>query len=163
MKPMGKQCASGLSLLLSARRFFTSSAAQGWIGRPPCTPVPTSRNKLMLAFAAACVGALPDCASKFAAAPRAFCQMPDRSGLPSAVRGGGAVRSGFPSAFFGILAAGYGGHWANIALEVRASTAVQKTARNDLLIQPPVCEGNLFNSAGECKRHECLTQAAVCK
>src|SRR5438128_12473251 len=39
--PIGRQCASGLSLLLSAIRCFTSSAAHGWYGAPPgsCAPI----------------------------------------------------------------------------------------------------------------------------
>src|SRR5438876_6323393 len=39
--PIGRQCASGLSLLLSAIRCFTNSAAHGWYGAPPgsCAPM----------------------------------------------------------------------------------------------------------------------------
>ena len=44
MKPIGRQCASGLSLLLSAMRFFTRAAALGCKGRPALNPAPTSRN-----------------------------------------------------------------------------------------------------------------------
>src|SRR6266850_41375 len=39
-------------------------------------------------------------------------QMPDRSGLPSAVRGAGATRLGVPSARRGVPGVGYLSHWA---------------------------------------------------
>src|SRR2546428_11867089 len=42
--PIGRQCASGLSLLLSAMRCFTSSAAHGWYGAPPGTCAPILPN-----------------------------------------------------------------------------------------------------------------------
>src|SRR6185503_9060375 len=42
--PIGRQCASGLSLLLSAMRCFTNSAAHGWYGAPPGTCAPILPN-----------------------------------------------------------------------------------------------------------------------
>src|SRR4051812_26751278 len=39
-------------------------------------------------------------------------QRPDKSGLPSGVRGAGAARFGFPSAVFGRPAVGYFRYWA---------------------------------------------------
>ena len=44
ISPIGRQCASGLSLLLLSCRSFLSAAAHGLIGRPPGTFWPTSRN-----------------------------------------------------------------------------------------------------------------------
>src|SRR5262245_35385051 len=41
-----------------------------------------------------------------------LCHMPDRSGLPSAVRGAGALRFGLPSAVRGMPGVGYFSHWA---------------------------------------------------
>src|SRR5689334_1829728 len=41
-----------------------------------------------------------------------FVHSPERSGLPSAVRGAGAVRFGLPSAVRGIPAVGWFNHWA---------------------------------------------------
>src|SRR5258708_5365952 len=42
--PIGRQCASGLSLLLSAIRFLTRSAAHGWYGAPPGVLLPMLPN-----------------------------------------------------------------------------------------------------------------------
>src|SRR5437867_12124958 len=107
MLPMGRQCASGLSLLLSAIRFFTTSAAHGCSGRPSLNPAPTSRN--------VATGGVPGGGgggggggAGVAAAPCAPCprcpagglmldQIPEKSGFPSAVLGGGPLRFGFPS------------------------------------------------------------------
>src|SRR5436190_22812043 len=100
MNPIGRQCASGLSLLLSAIRFLTRSAAHGWKGSPSGKPWPALPNVATgIAFAGGGVAG--------AAAPRPppprwpppppAAQIPLRSGLPSAVLGAGAVRFGLPS------------------------------------------------------------------
>src|SRR4029077_20307448 len=47
VRPKGRQCASGLSLLLSSLRAFRSAAAHGVNGRPPGTVEPMSKNSLM--------------------------------------------------------------------------------------------------------------------
>src|SRR6185369_5116889 len=47
------------------------------------------------------------------ATARKFSQIPERSGLPSAVRGAGAFRFGFPSAVFGTPGVGCSGHCAH--------------------------------------------------
>ena len=44
IRPSGRQCASGLSLLFSDRRAFTRSAAHGSIGRPSLNPEPMFLN-----------------------------------------------------------------------------------------------------------------------
>src|ERR1051325_5664008 len=44
-------------------------------------------------------------------------QIPERSGLPSAIRGAGAVRLGLPSASLGIPAVGYFSHCAPIGTD----------------------------------------------
>src|SRR6266852_3009027 len=106
---MGKQCASGLSLLFSATRCRWSSAAQGWRGRPSLKDAPMFQNWLRRTEAGIISGLAPGVAGGVAdagagaGAPgggvgRAYCQIPVRSGLPSAVFGVGAVRFGFPSA-----------------------------------------------------------------
>src|SRR5881396_788412 len=41
-----------------------------------------------------------------------LCQIPDKSGLPSAVRGAGAARLGLPSALRGVPGVGYFSHCA---------------------------------------------------
>ena len=46
VRPSGKQCASGLSLLLLSLRSFRIAAAQGVNGRPPGTVEPISKNSL---------------------------------------------------------------------------------------------------------------------
>src|SRR5262245_38667824 len=52
--------------------------------------------------------------------------MPDKSGLPSAVRGAGAVRFGFPFDPFGTPGFGYNGHCAE-SDEERTATAIADT------------------------------------
>src|SRR6266699_3865967 len=107
--PIGRQCASGLSLLLSAMRLFTSFAAQGLNGRPSLNPEPLSRNDAgaissRVTFGGGAVGraalAVPSPPRKLAevwsAGARTICQIPERSGLPSGVRGAGASRLGCP-------------------------------------------------------------------
>src|SRR5436309_4144198 len=130
MKPIGRQCASGLSLLLSAIRFFTSSAAQGCKGRPSLKPAPTSRNVAAATPSAGVVAGGLGGGGPAVGAPAApptfpdrnpgpspgglgFCQMPERSGFPSAVLGAGAFRSGSPLGVFGTRAVGNGAHCAS--------------------------------------------------
>ena len=51
---------------------------------------------------------------------------PERSGLPSGARGGGAVRFGLPSGVRGMPAVGCPSHWAASApLEATTSTATK--------------------------------------
>src|SRR5215510_329180 len=138
MKPIGRQCASGLSLLLSAMRFFTRSSAQGWRGRPSGKPAPTLK-KVALGGPAFGAAAWPRLAGggAFKSAPRAprcgmfvlrpLSQIPDRSGFPSAVLGVGAVRSGLPSAVLGTPRVGYKGHCAAIG-SAAAKTAMRPTS-----------------------------------
>src|SRR5215831_1597299 len=108
MLPIGRQCASGLSLLLSAMRFFTSSAAHGCSGKPSLMPAPTSRN----VASGGVPGGGGGGGAGFAPCPRCpaggllFCQIPERSGFPSAVLGAGAVRFGFPSGPLGTASVG---------------------------------------------------------
>src|SRR5437899_1713170 len=154
MIPIGKQCASGLSLLLSACRCFTSSAAHGRIGRPPSTPVPMSRNKFIPVLGAgaavpAAGGAppVPDAVTNAAAAPRGFCQIPERSGLPSGVLGAGALTSGCPLAVFAIRGVGYAAHCADSDVDVAAIIAVRHRALTNLFISGlPTCGWNLLES-----------------
>src|SRR5215813_11800904 len=112
--PIGRQCASGLSLLLSPIRFFTRSAAQGWYGAPPCVLLPILPN-----------GDPPPppprpprpAAGGGAFGSRVISHTPDKSGLPSAIRGTGAFESSFPSAPNGTAAAVYFGHCAISVVE----------------------------------------------
>src|SRR5438093_5269032 len=104
MNPIGRQRASGLSLLLSAMRCFRTPAAQGVSGRPSLNPTPT------LPKLASGISSSDTFGGGGAAAPRprpappvahGFAQTPDRSGLPSAVLGAGAVRFGCPACVLG--------------------------------------------------------------
>jgi hypothetical protein len=55
-------------------------------------------------------------------------QIPEKSGLPSAVRGVGADRLGFPFALRGTPAVGYFNHWAaTVADQVRAQATANAT------------------------------------
>src|SRR5215813_8279393 len=127
--PIGRQCASGLSLLLSPIRFFTRSAAQGWYGAPPCVLLPMLPN-----------GDPPPppprpprpAAGGGAFGSRVISQTPDKSGLPSAVRGTGAFASSFPSALRGTPAGVCFGHCANGVADpasTRLATANVVTSR----------------------------------
>src|SRR5262245_44120343 len=127
MKPIGRQCASGLSLLLSAMRFLTRSAAHDCIGKPSLKPPPTFPNVANGipsggsggggggAEGAGGVnpGVAAGAAPRWPAGPRGFSQIPERSGLPSAVLGAGAVRLGLPSLVLGTPGAGKDGHCAS--------------------------------------------------
>src|SRR5213593_2703533 len=140
MMPIGRQCASGLSLLSSACRFFTSSAAQDRMGRPPCTPVPMSRNRFIPVSAGRVTpggGGAPPVPDAFsnAAGLRGFSQIPERSGLPSDVRGADPLRSGSPVAVFGTRSAGYAGHCADDQIALAASIAVRQTRLKNVFIR----------------------------
>src|SRR5436190_17624876 len=109
MWPIGRQCASGLSLLFTSFRAFFRSAAHGWNGRPSGNPAPMSKN--------VATGGVPGGAGTGAPvapppSPRNLIQIPDRSGLPSAVLGVGASRIGAPLAVRGTPGVGYFGHCA---------------------------------------------------
>ena len=55
-------------------------------------------------------------------------QMPEKSGLPSGVRGVGADRLGFPSAVLGTPAVGYFNHWARpVADQLRTEPTANAT------------------------------------
>ena len=71
-------------------------------------------------------------------------QMPEKSGLPSGVRGVGAARLGFPSAVFGTPAVGYFNHWApavadQVRAEATASAASAGRTMDVRMIKSP-CE-----------------------
>ena len=131
MSPSGRQWASGLSLLLSAIRVFSSSAAHGWNGRPPGTPDPMLKNRPgPLGSTAGVPGAPPVPLTPLPAETSAqpgFRQMPERSGRPLATRGAGASRSSLPSAVRGTPGVGNGGHCA-IGAAVDAPTMATRTA-----------------------------------
>src|SRR5262249_33665609 len=76
----------------------------GWNGSPSLNPAP--------ALPPATSGGRPG-AEPFGSAPSYLIQMPEKSGLPSAVRGAGAARLGLPSAPLGTPGNGYNGHCAN--------------------------------------------------
>src|SRR5712691_8169754 len=87
--PIGRQCASGLSLLLSAIRCFTRSAAHGWYGAPPgsCAPMlPNTDADGPAGGPGAATGGAGVPASGDAAARGgdSVCHTPDKFGFPSA-------------------------------------------------------------------------------
>src|SRR5271167_3149396 len=61
--------------------------------------------------------------------------VPEKSGLPSAVRGVGAVRSGFPSGVFG-TPVGYDGHCAKTATPPATKRLATATELIEVLIFP---------------------------
>src|SRR5207249_8898976 len=113
----------GSSLALSAVRFFTRSASHGWYGRPPGRVTP----KLMLSRP---IGSSVPQFRETGSRPRGqlalpVSQMPEKSGLPSDVRGGSADKLGLPSEVVGTPAVGYRIHCPNTGrgqLKVLAST-----------------------------------------
>src|SRR5215218_4322864 len=126
MVPIGRQWASGLSLLLSAFRFFSTSAPQGVRGSPPLMLAPTSRNVASGGPSggvgeAAAGGWPPGVAGGAPPPPR---HRPERSGLPSAVLGAGAVRFGSPFGSRGTPGEGYDFHCANSDGDAVATIAI---------------------------------------
>src|ERR1700686_1163784 len=130
---MGRQWASGLSLLFSDFRLFSTSAAHGCSGSPSFMLAPILKNVASGGPSdgggggggrGAWAGAW-GCAPPRPPGTRVTSHTPEKSGFPSAVRGVGAVRSGFPSAVFG-TPEGYKGHCAKAsgaaALIVATST-----------------------------------------
>src|SRR5690348_9217642 len=93
--PRGMQCTLG-SRPCSTLRFLTRSAAQGWYGRG------------VLSDAATLINSREICVSVHWAPHHSpmliHPYIPEKSGLPSAVRGAGAARLGLPSAVRGTLA-----------------------------------------------------------
>src|SRR5207253_11145836 len=86
-----------------AARFFWSAAAHGWNGSPSLNPAP--------AFPPFTSGAW--LGVPFGSGPSYRIQTPDKSGLPSAPRGAGALRFGLPSGPFGTPGTGRNGHCAD--------------------------------------------------
>src|SRR5262249_32948870 len=130
-RPRGRQCASGLSLLFSAARRWRSSAASGRKGRPPFTVVPMLKNWLSRGlnrwFGPRPVPVSGGGSGTCAAAPSTpgvlrNSQMPERSGLPSAVLGAGASRLTLPSAARGAPPDRWEGHCAGKYAGIAAST-----------------------------------------
>src|SRR5580658_4047951 len=111
MRPMGRQCASGLSLLFSDLRLFNRSAAQGLSGsRPSLNPAPMLKKVAAGGPSDAGAGGgggggAPSTGGTGGGPPRParpmlprlFSQIPERSGCPSAVLGAGPSSFGFPS------------------------------------------------------------------
>src|SRR6202161_986034 len=60
--------------------------------------------------------------------PLGCCQIPDRSGLPSAAFGAGAVRFGLPSAVRGIPGDGIFSHWAETGTVMRRKIVRKSTS-----------------------------------
>src|SRR5688572_30397637 len=108
MMPIGRHHASGLSLLLLATRFFRSSWPSGVSGSPPLMFWPTSRKPAGGGASGSAGGAAPRPGNAFSP-----CQSPEKSGLPSAVRGVGAFRLTSPVAVRGTVGSGWFGHCAN--------------------------------------------------
>src|SRR5262249_17258578 len=84
-----------------------------------------------------------------------LCQIPDRSGLPSVVRGAGAVRSGLPSAVRGVPGAGWSIHCAASGV-----ANADKIVANTMVFMPTSCEQRLLvvscwpEGAEQCLLHE---------
>src|SRR5262245_43005780 len=99
MTPSGKQCASGLSLLLLATRWRCNSAAQGWKGRPSLKEAPRFQNWLvrtdrgMISRGCEADGGGSG-ASGGVPGGRVYNQTPEKSTFPSAVLGVGPFRFG---------------------------------------------------------------------
>src|SRR5579872_1024932 len=89
-------------MLLEAARWRCSSAAQGWNGRPSLNEAPRFQNWLVLTDSGIMSLVAGACGSGLAGAGvpggRWYCQIPDRSGWPSAALGVGPERFGLPSA-----------------------------------------------------------------
>src|SRR5262247_2374238 len=144
MRPIGRHHTSGLSLLLSAIRLFLRSAAHGcsgsWKPRPATSPNVDSG----IPSAVVVGGGGAPCRPRPPPPPPARIQMPEKSTLPSAVRGVGASRVGLPSAARGTPGVGCDGHCANNFGDIATTTATTPASpillaitRNLLLVRPP--------------------------
>src|SRR5436190_12251293 len=113
ISPIGRHHTSGLSLLLSAIRFFFSSAAQGcsgnWKPRPATSPNVESGMPSGVVVGAGGAPARPR------PPPPTRFQTPEKSILPSGVLGAGPSRTGLPSGVRGTPGVGYDGHCAPTA------------------------------------------------
>src|SRR5207247_10100115 len=87
--PHGRHWIPGESFCRSSARCRTKDSAHGWIS-PGFRSAATLRSYFS----------------------ELLCQIPDKSGLPSAVRGAGAARLGLPSALRGVPGVGYFSHCA---------------------------------------------------
>jgi hypothetical protein len=117
--------------MLSAMRFFFSSTAHGSIGsakpRPATSPkletgTPSGGVEKVIAGAALAPPRPPP------PPPPPRIQIPEKSTLPSAVRGGAPVRTGAPFASRGTSFVGYEGHCAATSVDMVTNTAI--TAEN---------------------------------
>jgi hypothetical protein len=59
-------------------------------------------------------------------------QIPEKSGLPFAMRGAGADESTMPSAFRGMPAVGYVNHWAAVGVDMHVRPNATPTISADL-------------------------------
>ena len=151
-------------------RFFTKSAAQGCKGRPSLNPAPTFRNVAAggpSAVVAAGAGGLA-AGGPTGGAPAApptfpernpgpspagglgFCQMPERSGFPSAVLGAGALKFGSPVGVLGTPGTGNGGHCANSDGERTATSAITPMALCKIFISVSRSPRNVFKTCEAC-------------
>src|SRR5262245_47137729 len=119
--PCGRHSASGLSYPFA--RFLSRSGTHDWNGRPSLNPAPTLPNVAR--------GGFPDGAVPVASVRLVRIQIPEKSGLPSAVRGAGALRFGLPSDPFGTPGWGRNGHCADSDDERAATMAADTTTVND--------------------------------
>src|SRR5262249_59626980 len=122
MNPIGRQSASGLSLLLSASRCFCSSAAHGRSGIGSLSPYLIFQNGVMITGIVPSARGEPPVPDTLSVRGNVmtFCHRPERSGLPSAVLGVGPLRFGLPSAVLGTPGVGYAGHCAVSGADVAA-------------------------------------------
>ena len=122
MIPIGRHDASGLSLLLRAIRFGQEILGQRRqeqtaLERGGDVAKGGERRRAGLRLWRRCTAAL-------SGAPR---HVPEKSGLPSGVRGAGAFMSGLPSAVLGV---GYTGHAGHCAASVDEQYTAHITAIN---------------------------------
>src|SRR5262245_29538651 len=100
MKLSGKHLTCGSSFAFFDQRSLTSAASQGWYGNPPgsSTPMLTIRRDVVASRGFGGTSGRRGSTSSLV-------QIPDKSGLPSAVRGAGADMSTPPSVLRGTPAA----------------------------------------------------------
>src|SRR4051812_29659586 len=135
--PVGMHREFGSSRRLSAVRCFVTAAAHGRNGSPPFSAHPMSTNSWLTTMSLQPSRGHGRLSSGF--------QMPDRSGLPSAVRGAGAARSTAPAVVLGTPAVGYFTHCADSGTAVAITTAAAASAR--LMLE-------ILDERGLSRRHE---------
>src|SRR5690606_26690734 len=130
-----------------SKRSLRSARAQGVYGNPPSMFSPASKNAAIggpsdsngTGSVTTSIGAPPPCEPRAPSrGPLAVrIQSPERSSVPSDVRGGGASIITLPSASRGAVGSGNSAHCAEAPVDQPTAARVPDSAKNAVVIQMP--------------------------